>query len=353
MTTLLPRSKSWRTGLIALALVAISTQAHAGTGVICGKPTRTGNVTMHVVVKRGIETRVVSVTLAVDSSWTAEYKANLFWAAFAVTKADTVLPSQSIAKVGMVGQNGWTVTGAGIDNDESDEPDGFYSAAPAVDQFALCSLSGTASGYAADGSPGSFRVSISGRTVTLPTFPGMPASILEQQLMGQLNSMGVQTRLATQADFANGLEVLPHDASVVWMQPQDTTGFEQEVRDTGLALQLATLLDTRPVGATDVARRTARGGVELSALPSILTGGSVKLRYALGGLSQRGELAIFDAVGRRLRRLAVGGGTPATASGVFLWDGRDDHGMNVPNGVYFVRLSSGPTVAMTRVVAVR
>lgn len=353
MKALFSRSMALRAGLLTLSLLMMSGPAVANTGVICGKPKKSGNVTMNVVVKRGVETRVVAVTLAVDVSWTAEYKANLFWAAFAVTKADTVLPAQSIERIEMAGQNGWTVTGVGIANDESLEPDDTFSAAPFADQVALCSLSGTASGLAADGSPGSFRVTISGRTVTLPTFPGMPASILEQQLIGQLNGMGVQSRFATAADFADGLEALPHDASVVWMQPSDSTGFQEELNDTGLLMQLAMLLDTGPVVPVGVSERPTAGGIELSAHPMVFSSGSVQLRYSLDRASRLGEISVFDAGGRRVRRLGVGDGTAGAASGVLRWDGRGQDGGEIPSGVYFVRLTSGPVAAMTRVVRLK
>jgi hypothetical protein len=356
MTTRLTRSMPWSSGLVVLALVAMSGPGvHAEPGVICGQPTKSGNVTMNVVVKRPGDLRAttVAVTLAVDSTWSAEDKATAFWVAFAATKADTVLPSHSIATVGFVGQNGWTVIGTGMANDGSQEPDQIVSSAGPADQEALCSLSGRASGYAADGSPGSFRVTISGRTVVLSTFPGMAAEVLEQQLIGRLNGMGVQARFATEADFADGLETLPHDESVVWMKPSDMTGFEEELNDTGLLMQLAMLLDTRPVAATNVSVRPPGSGVELSARPSVFSGGSVQMRYSLGHGGRYGEISVFDATGRRLWRREVGQGTVEAATGVLSWDGRDDRATSVPNGVYFVRLMSGPVVAMTRVVRVR
>lgn len=350
MTTRFPRSITLYAGLVAVALLTMSVPARADdTRVTCGKPKKSGNVTMNVVVKRGVDTRVVAVTLAVDASWTAEYKANLFWAAFAVTKSDTVLPSQNIAEVGMVGQNGWTVTGVGIANDESLERDSILSVAPFADQEALCSLSGTASGLAVDGSPGSFRVTISGRTVVVPTFPGMPAQIVEQQIIGQLNGMGMQARFATAADFDEGLETLPHDASVVWIRPTDMTGFQEELNDTGLSMQLAMLLDGRPVAPVDAPMTTAAPKIELSARPTVSSSGAVQLRYSLG---RRGacEVSVFDATGRCVRRL----GSPTESSaGVLRWDGCDERGSAVPSGLYFVRASSGPVVATTRLVRLR
>ena len=51
----------------------------------------------------------------------------------------------------------------------------------------------------------------------------------------------------------------------------------------------------------------------------------------------RGELAIHHVSGRRLRTLEIG---PLPAGeNTIAWDGRDEIGRVLPNGVYLVRLS--------------
>lgn len=63
MTTQLTRSTTLRATLVALALLGMSGSAHAETGVICGKPTKSGDVTMNVVVKRAGDPRATMASL--------------------------------------------------------------------------------------------------------------------------------------------------------------------------------------------------------------------------------------------------------------------------------------------------
>jgi len=62
----------------------------------------------------------------------------------------------------------------------------------------------------------------------------------------------------------------------------------------------------------------------------------IALRYTLarGG---RLDLAIFDVSGRLVRRLDLGRAEPG--EGLHVWDGSDQHGRQVANGVYVVRLT--------------
>lgn len=340
-----------RAAIAAVILAAIVTGAGAESGLICGKPKTSGRVTMHVVLRpaAGPDT-VISVTLMIDSSRTADDKATDFWVAFVATMGDYVAPTHdATGKIVFAGKPGWTVTGAGIDNDETNEPDTTLCTATPSSQSALCSLSGTASGVAVDGSPGRFRVTISGRTVVVPTFPGMPAAIVEQQVIGQLNGMGVPARLATPSDFAGGLAVLPHDTSVIVMQPLDTTGFSEELNDTGLDMQLATLLDRSPPAASDVARIPDVPGLMLTAQPNPFRRDAVRIRYAGAAAGNLLDVSVFDAGGRRVRTLRPRPttGDRAEAAGELHWDGRNDAARPVPAGVYFLRLST-PDGSVTR-----
>jgi len=60
------------------------------------------------------------------------------------------------------------------------------------------------------------------------------------------------------------------------------------------------------------------------------------LRFALDA-ERRVELAVHDARGRRLRRLAAG--TWPAGEHALVWDGRDERGRELPSGVYFARLA--------------
>jgi len=56
-----------------------------------------------------------------------------------------------------------------------------------------------------------------------------------------------------------------------------------------------------------------------------------------------GTLSVIDASGREVRRIPTAGG-PAT------WDGRDEHGLSSPAGVYWVRFNGAAGTAVRRVV---
>ncbi|MBN2380958.1 hypothetical protein JXM67_14260, partial [candidate division WOR-3 bacterium] len=60
-----------------------------------------------------------------------------------------------------------------------------------------------------------------------------------------------------------------------------------------------------------------------------------------------GKLEIYDAAGRMMRQLQVG------ASQKAFWDGRDQEGKALPNGVYFVRCAQSWHLPSCRLVLVR
>lgn len=78
--------------------------------------------------------------------------------------------------------------------------------------------------------------------------------------------------------------------------------------------------------------------------------GTVEFALSIGGADAQGQLGVFDAQGRRVRRLVEG----SLVAGVrtLTWDLRDDLGRRVPAGVYFFRLqASGATTSRKVVVS--
>jgi hypothetical protein len=65
-----------------------------------------------------------------------------------------------------------------------------------------------------------------------------------------------------------------------------------------------------------------------------------QLRFSYTGTTAK-SLQIFDASGRRVRTLPACR-LPATVCGSATWDGRDNSGRLLPNGVYFYRIMAGP-----------
>jgi flagellar hook assembly protein FlgD len=70
------------------------------------------------------------------------------------------------------------------------------------------------------------------------------------------------------------------------------------------------------------------------------------------GPGTAGEVAVFDAAGRRVRTFLQGewGGS---VGGVIAWDGRDAAGHRVPSGMYWVRLAAGSATRSTSLAIIR
>ena len=66
---------------------------------------------------------------------------------------------------------------------------------------------------------------------------------------------------------------------------------------------------------------------------------------------ERVDLAMYDLGGRRVRVLSSGSMTVGTHE--LVWDGTDDRGRKVPNGVYFTRLRTPSRTALERLVVVQ
>ncbi len=81
------------------------------------------------------------------------------------------------------------------------------------------------------------------------------------------------------------------------------------------------------------------------------TPGEIELGFQVPAPNPLVDLAIYDATGRRVRRLANG----RRAAGIHCisWDGTDDRGQRVPAGAYFGRITIGDQSAAHRLLVVR
>jgi len=118
---------------------------------------------------------------------------------------------------------------------------------------------------------------------------------------------------------------------------------------------------------TALADRAARAPVE--SLPLLEASAFVpserRLTLSVGPNPSRGEcvfhltladegdasLEVHDAAGRRVRSLPLSPGIPGERT--LVWDGRDDAGNALPNGVYFARLRATGETAVARVALTR
>jgi hypothetical protein len=345
------RSKLYPRWVLALSLLVVAGFAHAEDGMVCGKPVEWGYMTVNISVKKtGQPPRKVSLRIYIYGDLDADQKAERIRDALNTgARSDTITATGTGSTVWVAGDNGWSVIGVTVGDDETKEPEKLLSVAPPSDQEALCSVSGEASGVTVDGAQAYLRVAIAGQTVFVPTYAGMPSLAVEQQLISLLLQHGVQARFATASDFANGFEDLQHDGRLVWMQPTDANGLEEELTDTGLLLDLAGVLQPQDDGTADLGDGLVSSRIELDANPGLFSSGPVHLRYALGGRRGPVDISIYDAIGRRVRGLVDAIPGPA---GTLLWDGTDDRRTPVPSGVYFLRLSSPEGGVVRRVVRV-
>ncbi|MCK4512455.1 T9SS type A sorting domain-containing protein, partial [bacterium] len=66
--------------------------------------------------------------------------------------------------------------------------------------------------------------------------------------------------------------------------------------------------------------------------------------------SEGAVVEVYDVSGRVVWRSAMSSGTDRA---VVTWDGRDDRGVRVPGGVYFLRLGNGRAAREVKVTVVR
>ncbi len=103
-------------------------------------------------------------------------------------------------------------------------------------------------------------------------------------------------------------------------------------------------------GASVAGGPASPAGVHLGAAHPNPFAGTTAMELALSS-SGPVSLAIFDPSGRRVRRLVDG--DVAAGSRRVVWDGRDDAGARVADGLYLVRLETAGSRQTRRVVVVR
>jgi hypothetical protein len=79
--------------------------------------------------------------------------------------------------------------------------------------------------------------------------------------------------------------------------------------------------------------------------------GSMSYSYRISGGGQSVSIGVYDMAGRLVRTLASG--FQGNGQYTVRWDSRDEHGAQMPQGVYFVRSRVAETANVTRVVLLR
>jgi flagellar hook assembly protein FlgD len=76
----------------------------------------------------------------------------------------------------------------------------------------------------------------------------------------------------------------------------------------------------------------------LAVAPNPALDGRATFSFRIPWADARADLAVYDAVGRRVRTILAG--SPGTAERAIAWDGCDDSGRAVGSGLYFARLTT-------------
>jgi hypothetical protein len=140
------------------------------------------------------------------------------------------------------------------------------------------------------------------------------------------------------------------DTSVVCMSiilwTLSTTAADRVERGAPVDLVLDDLIDTT---GTAPGPQVVFPAIPLAVQPNPAPGGCV-LRFSLA-TPRHGSLALFDVSGRKVRLLESG----AFARGRHAprWDGRDDAGLSVPEGIYFAHLRLDDEVQTRRITLLR
>ncbi|GAH16540.1 unnamed protein product, partial [marine sediment metagenome] len=69
---------------------------------------------------------------------------------------------------------------------------------------------------------------------------------------------------------------------------------------------------------------------------------SIVIRYNVGHVAKRAELKIYDVTGRLIRNFSQLLSYIGYRSSVISWDGTDDIGRKVPEGIYFIYFTASP-----------
>ncbi|MEO0127034.1 MAG: N-acetylmuramoyl-L-alanine amidase [candidate division WOR-3 bacterium] len=103
--------------------------------------------------------------------------------------------------------------------------------------------------------------------------------------------------------------------------------------------------ENRETSSLTESRKDITGGFSIHAMPNPAKG-NIQINYQLP-VSGEIKLKIFSATGQIIRLISD---QRPVGSYSLLWDGRDNQGRIVPNGVYFVRLESGDKVKSDKII---
>jgi hypothetical protein len=182
----------------------------------------------------------------------------------------------------------------------------------------------------AAGNPNLYLSSVSGTSFSTPQIAGLAACLMQARPTWSARTIAVALR-ATASRASN---------------PDDRVGYG--IANGAAALQWAP--STGVPGSSPNRLRLA------GANPARLDQAPIRVRFgdldAGGSIAEPGNVTVFDAAGREVRRL-WSGMVPSGSPVVVSWDGRDQDGRPAGSGLYFITLTAGEQHSTVRVVALR
>ncbi|MDA1266109.1 MAG: hypothetical protein O2816_13595 [Planctomycetota bacterium] len=228
--------------LAAATLVPHPVLANEST-ISCGKPTRTGEVTVLVqLVDANGKKQVVTWKASVPSVATAEQKAASIRDAAPTSIFVTTTGNGSAVR--LTSSAGWTITLAAFTKDTTGEKTVFNVFSQAADTDGVFSLSGTAAGHREDGLPAQVTVEVAGALAIVPLFPGQTAEQVEDEVIAALQSQGIPARLATPEDLLELRYSLVDDGRSIVIEEIDDAGITTDCDDLFLEVDATALVDT-------------------------------------------------------------------------------------------------------------
>lgn len=255
MTASLFRTLSMVT-LLVFAGIGATPAAAQRQSLDTGDPTRTGQFGVSISVRdsRNGEVYLLSWEVTIDAAIlalpTAEARRNAKAAAVVAG-----MPPEFGNQISLSLTNGnhltvWPNLFFGDDSidywkDETNEGLDRVSSTEPGSQDGLFSLEGQTNGFDAGGAPGYVLLEAGPAVAFVPTVPGMPADLVEDELLLQLASQGVTARLATQADalLENYGARFVGDGRVIVIEDFPTTGLGVDIKDTGLTGDVFGVID--------------------------------------------------------------------------------------------------------------
>ncbi|MCP3919567.1 MAG: hypothetical protein GY711_28870 [bacterium] len=239
-------------GLAGLMALPVSAQRQS---LETGDPTRTGQFGVSIAVRdsRNGEAYLLSWEVTIDASILArptaqqrmEAKAAAVVAGMppefgnqvSLTRAGNKLTVVPKPHFGDDSIDYWKdETNEGLDRIASTEPgkmDGLFS------------LEGMTSGFDAMGGPGHVLLDVGGGAAFVPTLPGMPADLIEDEILFQLQSQGVAAHLSTPADalLENYGTRFAGDGRVIVIDEFPPNGMLVDIKDGGLVGDVFGVID--------------------------------------------------------------------------------------------------------------